>query len=144
MDEHRATRLSCHHHGDADEVGGEARPRHRFDFGDGVVGIFLHAQFLIARHDDVVTFFAPMHPQASQRQFGHAMFTGAGAGDADFATGDGGQSDKRAHFHVIGADFVFGAVERAHASDAEQIGANAADLATHGVEAVTQILDVRF
>src|SRR4030043_1019794 len=71
MEEHRTFSLGGDHDGNAHQVGGESRPNIHFDLWDGVAKIGLNLQALFGRHQDILTFYIPGYPQATQEQLDH-------------------------------------------------------------------------
>ena len=91
---------------------------------------------------EVVTFHLDLHAQSAERIGDDAKVFHGNILDADALAAHRCHTDKRAHLDHIGQDLVLSAVQFLHALNRQQIRGDAADLGTHTVQQMAELLQV--
>ena len=144
VEEHGATGLRGHDEQHGEQVGREAWPGSVGEGHDGAVDERLHGVVRLSRDDEVVAVGLDLDAQSAEGVGDDAEVLRRHVLDGDAVADHCSHADERAHLDHVGQDAVAGAVQRGHANDGEQVGGDARDLCSHGVEQVAELLDVGF
>ncbi len=144
MEEHTATSLGSHYEKHGEKVWSKSWPRSIGKRHDGAVDKGIDDIMLLLWNDEVIALYLDLHTQAAESIRNDAQILDRYVLDADTGATHGSHSDERTHLDHIGQDAMLGSMQFLHAHDGEQVAGDAADLCSHRIEQMAELLDIRF
>ena len=96
------------------------------------------------RDDEVVAFFLDPHTETTKGVGDDAKVLDADILDTDAVAAHCCHTDEGAYLDHIGQNAVLGTVQLLHTFDGKEVGSDTADLRTHTVQQMTELLDIGF
>ena len=121
MDEHRSASLRGDNEQHREQVGRQARPRRIGEGHNGAVDERFHGVVRLSWNENVVAFHLDFDAEALKCVGNDAEVFERHVFDGDAVADHCRQADERADFNHIGQNRVFGAAERGHSLDGEQV-----------------------
>ena len=143
MDEHRSASLRSDDEQHREQVGRQAGPRRVGECHNGAVDERFHGVVRLSRNENIVAFHLDFDAEALKCVGNDAEVLERHVFDGDADADHRRQADERADFNHIGQNRVFGAAERLHTFDGEQVRGDAVDACAHRVEHLAKLLDIR-
>ena len=145
VDQHAALGLDGRHEGDADEVGGESRPRRVGDGQDGgLARVGVDAVGFLSVDDEVVALPLELHPHLAESVGNQSQMVAGAILNGQLRLGHGRHTDEAAHLDHVGEDAVRASVQLLDPLNLQQIGADAGNLRTHVVEHGAKLVQIGF
>ena len=99
---------------------------------------------LLLRNNEVIALHLDLHTETAERIRNDTEILDRNVLDADAGTTHGSHSDKRTHLYHVRQDAMAGTMQFLDAHNGNQIAGNAADLSSHRIEQMAELLDIWF
>ena len=96
------------------------------------------------RNKEVVAVYLYLHTQSAESIGDDAQVFQRHVLDAHTVATHGSHTDERTYLNHVGQEAMLCAVKALYPHDVQQVGTDAADVGTHAVQQVTELLDIRF
>ena len=142
MEKHTSASLGCHHEEHRQEVWRKSWPWCICQSHDGAINERVDHIVLLFRNEEVIALYLHLHTESAEGIRNDTQVLHRHILDADAGSTHGSHTDEGTHLDHIRQDAMLSAMQLLHTHDGEQIAGNAANLGTHGIEQMTELLDV--
>ena len=144
VEQYRATSLCRHHNEYAEQVGRKSGPGCVSQSHDGTVDERVDYIVLLLRNKQVVAIDLNFDPQTTESLGDNTQIAERTVLNTYSSATHGSHSDERTYLNHVRQQTVAGSVQLLDTIDSQQVTTDAADICSHAVEHVAELLYIRF